>query len=290
MAQHPARVRQPARIPDLESLNRALTENLKSYPHLTEELLEAALYSVESPGHRWRPILFFGIYEALGGEAKQREILALPCAIEFLHTASIMLDDLPAMDDGMLRRGKLPCHLKFTQARAILAAHWLCDVAQHLVHEYQSRHTVQADLEDLFRALKNNMMHGQTIDLEDRGLTLSETLEKYKLKSGCLYGFTAAAPAHVLGRTGITAHLERFGHYLGIAYQISDDIHDHADAAEVLGKDVRKDGCKSTIPALCGVEHAIQLKEHYKEKAMDELWCVPDAIEGIGDLVEQICL
>ena len=274
----------------LESLNRTLLENLKSYPHQTGKLLEASAYAVDSPGHRWRPILLFTIYNELTQKTNYQEILPLASAIEYLHTASIILDDLPMMDDGTLRRGKIPCHIKYNQARAVHAALWLCDVAQHYIHEFQSQRDISTDLENLLRTIKNDMIHGQTIDLELKNLTLEEIIEKYRLKSGALYGFTASLPAHILGLTEFVCPLESFGNYLGIAYQIADDIHDHTDTIEALGKDVRKDEDKSTIPIICGIEKATELRETYKEKALKELQTIPKLTGDVAYLLQQICL
>ncbi len=275
----------------IPALNRALETLLTDYPHRTDELLEAALYSVGSPGHRWRPILLLTIYERLAGRKFPPDALPLACAVEFLHTASIILDDLPAMDDATLRRGAPPCHAKFGQSRAILTAHWLCDVAQHWVGGVRRTHPGCAvDLEDAFRAVKNEMMRGQTMDLEWGDLSEEETIEKYRLKSGALYGFTASAPAHLLGSTVEAECLKKFGNYLGIAYQLSDDLHDMTDTVEGLGKDVRKDEQKKTIPYIYGVERTLELKELYIQKCLRELKTVDNLTFDLAPLVEKICL
>jgi geranylgeranyl diphosphate synthase, type II len=272
-------------------LNRTLEENLATYPHRTRELLEAALYSVSSPGHRWRPILLLKIYENVARERSPYDVLSFACAIEYLHTASIIMDDLPAMDDATLRRSKQPCHLKFGQPRAILTAHWLCDVAQHLIHEFDLRDYPRCttDLEDLLRTTKNEMMRGQTLDLEGKNLSDEEIIEKYRLKSGALYGFTASVPAHLSGLAEAALHLERFGNYLGIAYQISDDIHDMTDNIGALGKDVRKDEHRGSIPYLHGIDKAIKMKDLYMGKCVGELKASGGPIDDIVELVEKIC-
>ena len=272
--------------------NRTLEEKLAEYPHRTSELLEAALHSVCSPGHRWRPILLFEIYEKLAHERNAFDVLPVACAIEYLHTASIILDDLPSMDNATLRRGKQPCHLKFGQPRAILTAHWLCDVAQHLIHGFhlQTHPKCFVDLEDILRETKNEMMKGQTLDLERETITDEEIIEKYRLKSGALYAFTASVPANLLGLSEKAVHLRRFGNYLGIAYQVSDDVHDITDTIEVLGKDVRKDEHKGSIPYMHGIEKALEVKNLYIEKCIGELKAVGGFMDDIIDLVEKICL
>ncbi len=274
----------------VESLNDKLLKYLYQYPYQTNELLEASIYAVISPGHRWRPILFFSIYEALTKGRQVENCIQIACTTEYLHTASIILDDLPSMDDGSLRRGKEPCHLKFGQARTILAALWLCDVAQYLVHDFQVVNTMNGstDLEDLLRSTKNQMMKGQTIDLEGGKLTIDEIIEKCRLKSGALYGFTASAPAYILGLTEIAKNLEEFGNNLGIAYQISDDIHDCINTAEELGKDVRKDEDRNTIPQICGLQKAAELSDFYKKKAIDKVVDILKPFD-ITELADSIC-
>lgn len=291
MSQPSVRLR-TAENPDWTSvLNQTLEEKLATYPHQTGELLEAALYSVSSPGHRWRPILLLKVYENFVRQRSPYDVIPVACAIEYLHNASIIMDDLPGMDDATLRRGKQPCHLKFGQARAILTAHWLCDVAQHLIHEFDLRAYPKctADLEDLLRATKNEMMRGQTLDLERENLSDEEITEKYRLKSGALYGFTASVPAHLAGSAQAALHLERFGNYLGVAYQISDDIHDMTDTIEVLGKDVRKDANRGSVPYIHGIEKSLEMKNLYMEKCIEELKASGGPVDDITRLVEKIC-
>lgn len=276
---------------NIESLNSKLTACLGLYESHNRELFEAAVYAVESPGHRWRPTLFLAIYDKLS-ETKHEGLLTVACAIEYIHTASIILDDLPAMDDGTLRRGKKPCHLQFGQARAILAALSLCDLAQQLIHDFQLKHGsgLRLDLETELVSTKREMMKGQILDLECNDLTEEQIIEKYRLKSGALYAFTASAPAHLLGLNELAGHLSYFGNCLGIAYQISDDIHDQADSIEVLGKNVRKDDNKSTIPAMVGLKKAAEMRDFYKLRAINELSNISSSVDDLVELVEQICV
>ena len=274
----------------LQRFNELLLLNLSQYRHSTPELLEAATYAVRTPGHRWRPLLFVHIWNRVTEPREDPEShLGLVTAIEYVHTASIVLDDLPAMDDGTLRRGQVPCHIKFGQARAILAALWLCDVAQNLIHQWQSQNRVDVDLEELFRSIKNDMMKGEILDLEGScDAPLSQLIEKSRLKSGALYGFTASLPAIILGLQEAVISLNDFGNYLGIAYQISDDIQDCVATKTEVGKDVGQD--ERTIPRLYGLEKASELKEQYKERALMKARQVINPIEDLANIVEKICL
>ncbi len=270
-------------------INECLSIYLTNYPYQTAALLEVAEYSVGSPGHRWRPVLFIKAYKSLSPQRDLDPVLPLACAIEFIHTASIIFDDLPSMDNATLRRGKRPCHVEFGEARAILAACWLLDVAQHLTHEF-SLSNAAIDPEPLLRLTKNEMMQGQVLDLSQGRMTEAQVLEMYRQKSGALYALSASLPAYILGLTEVAEHLNDFGNYLGIAYQLSDDIHDCTDTAEVIGKDVGQDCGKNTVPRLFGIDRAIELRREYKNRAVAALERTPIRAEDFIDLVEKICL
>lgn len=277
---------------EISRFNSRLLQELHNFPYKTEQLLEAALYSVGSSGHRWRPILSMRIYERLNNGAKPFDIVPIACAIELLHSASLILDDLPSADDAVLRRAKQPTHLRFNEARTIYVSHWLCDVAQHLIHEFEksNRGRVREGLEDAFRQTKNEMLRGQIIDLEQTLDSEDEIIEKYRLKSGALYAFAASAPAHLLGLSEFVSHLSMFGNYLGISYQTSDDLHDQTASIEALGKDVRKDENTSTLVRLLGLRRAGQIRDYYKLKAINELSHLRIPLDDVTDLVNQICL
>lgn len=193
------------------------------------------------------------------------------------------------MDDGSVRRGQPPCHLKFGQARAMLTALWLCDVAQSVLHQAQSLQSIQVDLEQLFRSVKAQMINGQIWDLESGAdATLLQLIEKGRLKSGALYGFTASLPAYILGMIDAVVPLREFGNYLGIAYQISDDIQDCVALKDHIGKDVGKD--RNTIPRLFGLQRVVELKQEYRDKAIVELQKVVTSCDRVAALVDQICV
>jgi len=145
------------------------------------------------------------------------------------------------------------------------------------------------DLKGLWRNVKNEMMKGQTWDLESRALSTDEIIEKYRLKSGALYGFAASAPATILGLTEVASSLKTFGNYLGIAYQLADDLHDFLDSSFQLGKDVGKDANKDTIPNVRGSLEAVALRDSYKNRAIAELTKHAN-LEDLVPLVEAICL
>ena len=261
-------------------LESTLRNYLHGYPHKSPQLLESSLYAVGSPGQRWRPMLFLAIYEALSGHPATVEIQAVACSIEYLHTASIVLDDLPAMDDAHSRRGGKSCHVQFSSAQSILTALYLCDVAEHWIHEFASPLSAPSDIEDLFRSAKSKMMLGQIEDLQAEKNSIKDLIETCRLKSGSLYALAASMPAYILGLTHIIDQLTAFGNCLGIAYQISDDIRD-----QVLdGADRRR----NTIPRLYGIQTARDLLIQYKRESIQLLPTI-SGLRIILELVENIC-
>ena len=290
MRKHADRLSHPALKQLLRQIDDEIVRCLDNYPHRTDELLEAALYSIGSGGHRWRPVLFLRIWEKLDNHKQQFSVLPLACAIECLHTATLLFDDLPCMDDGLIRRGKKTCHLEFTEARTILTACWLCDVAQHYIHRFHATQPSSGaqDLEDLFRATKNRLMQGQIRDLEQKAISEKGIIETYRLKSGVFYSLVASIPARILGLQKLAVHLERFGNFLGIAYQISDDIADQTTTAARLGKDVHKDDSKGTLPKRYGIKRAIALRKVYFKKAVIELKHLASPVDDLIELTERI--
>ncbi len=271
---------------ELSFLNKYLIESLENYPYRTPVLLDAAKYAVAAPGHRWRPLLCLRMGRSLGvGDAAMFPGAA---AIEFLHTASIILDDLPEMDDATLRRGQLPTHKKYGAAVTIFTSHWLCQIAHHLIHGTPALCSPN-DIEDRLRLVENGMMKGQVDDLENAGSDVPSILRRYQLKSGILYGFSASVPALIVGMPELAADLDEFGNILGTAYQISDDIHDCVDSEMILGKDIRKDVGKNTIPSLCGLQESYRLKEEFMAKALSKLFRLPGSHDEIIAMAESIC-
>lgn len=271
-------------------INKRLGECLSEYPHKIQDLSRVAKYAVLSSGHRWRPVLFLKIYKTLSRQKNIQSILPIACSMEFLHTASIILDDLPSMDNALLRRGKKTSHLVFGEAKTILTAVWLCDVAQHLIHSVESknRDAVQFNLEDCLRLTKSRLMTGQIMDLQQKQQTVSKIIKLYQLKSGIFYAFAASAPARLLGMRDLIEPLERFGNYLGIAYQLSDDIADQVGNKKQLGKDIRKDDGKFTIPQKFGINRAIKLRDFYREKAVAHLQKLPYPTNELINLADRI--
>ena len=231
--------------------------------------LESAMrYSLLAPGKRMRPVLLLLIAEAAGGA--RDALLDVACAVEMVHTASLVLDDLPSMDDAALRRGRETTHRRFGEALSILAAVSLLTRGFELVagSDALTPSARNAITLALGRAVgSQGLSAGQEIDIaggamiaahrEGRGgLDMAAVSRSHALKTGAL--FTATVDAAALG-AGVgdldRGHLTAFSRHLGLAFQALDDLMDLAPEAEI-GKDAGRDGERPSIVTLFGEREA----------------------------------
>jgi farnesyl diphosphate synthase len=226
-------------------------------------LHEAMRYCVMSGGKRIRPLLVYASGEALGAPAQALDAPAT--AIEFLHAFSLVHDDLPAMDDDDLRRGRPTTHRAFDEATAILAADALQPLAFQVIAEHpelpgDARLPIVGILAEACGW--NGMTGGQAIDMAAEGeiLEQAELEHMFRLKTGRLLRACVLSAAHCAGKTD--AHtleqLEIYADSLGLAYQIRDDLLDVEGTTAQIGKPAGSDAArhKATFPALFGVESA----------------------------------
>ncbi|QDT98962.1 polyprenyl synthetase family protein [Gimesia aquarii] len=258
----------------LQSLvNRQLPESLDLSTDCPPILKEAMSYSLSAGGKRLRPILVLLSCEACGGELEA----ALPaaCAIEMVHTYSLIHDDLPAMDNDDLRRGMPTNHIKFGEANAILAGDALLTLAFEIMASQIKINSCAAECcADLANAAgPEGMVGGQVADLESEHLNNStlETLEAiHRRKTGRLICSALTIGARIGGAdTTMLRNLEKYGTYIGLAFQITDDLLDLTGDAEKMGKGVRKDAKhgKLTYPSLIGVEESRQRAQNLIDEA-----------------------
>jgi len=244
-------------------VNRQLDGYLRQFgPECPESLRESMAYSLLAGGKRLRPLLTLLACEAAGGEI----LSAMPaaCAIEMVHTYSLIHDDLPAMDDDNLRRGMPTCHVKFGEAQAILAGDALLTLAFEIVaRDVKPPATAAACCADLANAAGAvGMVGGQVADLaaEDSGLSSVEELESiHRRKTGRLLCAALTMGGRIAGASAeAIENLERYGVKVGLAFQIVDDLLDIVGEQAKMGKGVRKDAHhgKLTYPALLGVEES----------------------------------
>ncbi|WP_047984182.1 polyprenyl synthetase family protein [Ornithinibacillus californiensis] len=251
--------------------------NLLSDVDIPDQLKKSMLYSLEAGGKRLRPILLLASYEAYASDVKRIYRTAL--ALEMIHTYSLIHDDLPAMDDDEYRRGSLTNHKVFGEATAILAGDALLTYSFELI----TNDPLLSDPEKVYlvkllsRASgPSGMVAGQILDMEAEDQTINiERLEKiHALKTGELLKFAVTAGAYLGNATEEQIfHLQDFAHYLGLIFQVQDDILDVTGDEKKLGKAVGSDEInnKSTYPKLLGLEGAIEMKNRYAEKAKELL-------------------
>ncbi|HEY2909822.1 MAG TPA: farnesyl diphosphate synthase [Gemmataceae bacterium] len=241
-------------------------------------LLEAVTYSLLAPGKRLRPLLAILACEASGGTIES----ALPaaCAVEMVHTYSLIHDDLPAMDDDDLRRGLPTCHKKFGEALAILAGDALLTLAFELLGRGYPPPTAAVTMTELASgAGAAGMVGGQVLDLAAEGETLSlaELENIHRRKTGALFrsalrlGLYAARAASDDGvDSEVLANADAYAAAFGLAFQITDDLLDVEGTADRLGKQAGKDAArgKLTYPRLLGIEESRRRAKNLAETAV----------------------
>jgi geranylgeranyl pyrophosphate synthase len=269
---------------------------LQSPARPAERLYEAMRYSVLGGGKRVRPMLVYATGSSLGVPLQALDGPA--AAIELIHAFSLVHDDLPAMDDDDLRRGQATTHKAFDEATAILAA----DALQPLAFQVLATDTDMSCGPETRLKLINllaqacgseGMTGGQSIDLSAEGkqLTADELEHMYSLKTGCL--LKASVLSAVLCAAGADeryASMERFIDYLGLAFQIRDDILDIEGETEVIGKQQGADieRSKATWPALFGLEVARARAAELLSQALAEIETLGPAGEPLRQVARYI--
>ena len=254
-----------------EKTEAALYHYLDSWVDVPESLQEAIAYSLFAGGKRLRPALALGAAELVSGD----DTAALPvaCALEMIHTYSLIHDDLPSMDNDDLRRGKPTCHKAFGESTAILAGDGLLTMAFDMAAECGSTAIVQ----EIARAAGvAGMVGGQQFDLDGEGkkLAMAELQRIHRAKTGALIrvALRVGAMAANASSAEIDA-LTAYGEHLGLAFQITDDILDVVGTEAVLGKPVGSDVSldKSTYPALMGLDASRQFAAEAVQSAIEAL-------------------
>lgn len=246
-----------------DRVDEALMGHLKRLD-APEVLKNAMMYSITAGGKRIRPALLFAALEGFG--KKGEEGMTAACALEMIHTYSLIHDDLPAMDNDDLRRGEPTNHKVFGEAQAILAGDALLTYSFQLLADAKGPlFTPENKVELIARLAKaagaEGMVAGQSQDLlaEGRKVSLSELESIHQNKTGKLLTFAVEAGA-ILARPAqeTKTFLRKFAVHLGLAFQIKDDLLDVEGDAEQLGKNPGSDENKkkSTYPGVIGVERA----------------------------------
>jgi geranylgeranyl diphosphate synthase type II len=234
-------------------------------------LHEAMRYALFAGGKRLRPAIARAACRMHGGS--DEEVLPCACALEMLHTYSLIHDDLPAIDDDDLRRGQPTCHKRFGEATAILAGDALQTTAFHLLAARTPRTeaVTRLVLELAEAAGPRGMVGGEVADIEAEG-KMPKTAALFRA-SAVMSGIAAGAPDE-----GLTA-LQRYGTALGLAFQIVDDILDETSDAQTLGKSTGKDRAarKLSYPAAVGLEESRTWARRYADEAVQSVADLPDS-------------
>lgn len=281
-----------------DNLETHLANLLPAAHKKPETLSQAIRHAVLSPGKRIRPMLCLMVNDASGGGDAD---LAMDCAaaIEFIHAASLILDDLPCMDDADLRRGRQTTHREFGESTAILAAIGLINLAFSAVTRTDAgssglRLKAAAILAETNGA--NGLAAGQVLDLavSDTPKTEAETEEAEIeeanwLKTGVLFVAAAelGAIAGGLSQSRID-HVKVFARHLGLAFQTRDDILDQICTSEAIGKDVRQDEGHKTVVTLDGVDAATAICREHMTAADSALGQSGLASNNINFLVQSV--
>ncbi len=238
---------------------------------------DAMAYSVENGGKRLRPILTLEFCRMCGGNIS--DAIPFACALEMVHTYSLIHDDLPCMDDDDFRRGKESCHKKFGETFGVLAGDALLTYAFQIASDASVSPEVAVRC---IRFLSNysgiyGMVGGQTMDVQNENrsdLTIRDIEETHKLKTGALIRCACEIGCACARATNIQFDAARaYAENLGLAFQIVDDILDVTGSPELLGKEVGQDAenGKVTYVSLLGIDKAKELSAEYTKKAVDAL-------------------
>ncbi|MBQ3550211.1 MAG: polyprenyl synthetase family protein [Clostridia bacterium] len=254
-------------------LNEILSNKECEYSHL----IEAMAYSAEAGGKRIRPKLLMEFMRVAGGQPENA--LNFACALEMIHTYSLIHDDLPCMDDDDMRRGRPSCHIKFGEATALLAGDALLTDAFKIALS-----TENVPFERVCKAAKvlsecagsDGMIGGQIIDLkyEEQKAPLTVVLDLYRLKTGALLKAAATIGCILAGANDEIINASCvFAEKIGLAFQIRDDILDIISTAEELGKPIGSDAEseKSTYVSLVGLDKAQEDVVSFTNEAINAL-------------------
>ena len=272
-------------------LERLITQRTSIEPRLQE----AMRYSLLNGGKRLRPTLVYLAAEICGGALNPADSAA--CAIEAVHSYSLVHDDLPAMDDDELRRGKPTCHIAFDEATAILAGDALLTWAFELISEPCIDVQPQTQL-SMVRALARaagdlGMVAGQAFDLNSVGktLTLAQLQNMHAAKTGALINLALELGALSANATEEERDaLRRYGQALGLAFQIKDDLLDIEGDTATLGKPQGSDmeRNKPTYPALVGMEQCRLWLEELRKEAVDALASFGSKADSLRELAQYV--
>lgn len=263
---------------------------------IAPRLQQAMRYALLNGGKRVRPCLVYMVNQLLGGKLTDADPAA--CALECIHSYSLVHDDLPAMDDDALRRGQPTCHIQFDEATAILAGDGLLTLAFELIsaadYPLPAEQKLQMTRLLAIAAGDQGMIAGQMFDIQHEGqmLTLEQLQQMHRHKTGALLSVAVELGALSSGQVAATQldALRRYGRAIGLAFQVKDDILDIEGDTATLGKPQGSDQAanKPTYPALLGLDGARQKLHQLHQSALDalrEFGPQADALRALADYI-----
>ena len=263
---------------DKQIVEKYMDELLSINVIYEKKLIESMKYSVQAGGKRLRPILFLETIKLLN--KNPFDFIEIACAIEMIHTYSLIHDDLPAMDNDSLRRGKPTNHVVFGEATAILAGDGLLNLAHEIMIAFVSKKLTKNNINGINIISKaagiNGMIAGQAVDIESEGKSIDIDTMKFihSNKTGALIeaSIVAAAVMSDADDTRIAA-LKTYAKYIGLAFQVTDDILDIEGNKAELGKKIGSDELndKATYPKYFGLEKSKEYAKNTITNAIESL-------------------
>lgn len=290
---------------NFESWLNEKTNNIEQYLKITVEekdkpqklIYEAMNYSLLSGGKRLRPVLLLAAYELFNNN--ENAAMPFACAMEMIHTYSLIHDDLPAMDNDDYRRGRLSNHKKFGEATAILAGDGLLNMAFEtglkaaVESEINSNNVVKALFEIALSSGADGMIGGQVVDMfgHDKISSVEDLKHMYSLKTGAIIKSSITAGAVLGGASKQELHaLESYAKNIGLAFQIEDDILDVTGNIEKLGKKTGSDEAndKITYLSFISIEEAQKQVEILTNEAIESLYIFGDKATYLIELAKYL--
>jgi geranylgeranyl diphosphate synthase type II len=279
---------------DRAAVDAALDRLMPAENAVPASVHTAMRYSVQAGGKRVRPILCLEAARIFSSDLAP--VLPVACALEFIHTYSLIHDDLPALDNDDLRRGKPTCHKKFGEATAILAGDALLTLAFETLANAPidpARRVAILSHVAASAGTVNGMVGGQVADLEAEGRAIDAKELEYIHRSKTAALIRASLVAGAIGGGADdenVARLRRFGETIGWAFQVVDDILDVEETSAALGKTAGKDAAqkKATYPALYGLEKSRHFAAELETRAMTELAPYGPSAARLKELAELI--
>lgn len=276
-------------------LDQNLSDLLPQVDNLHQRVIDAMRYSLLGGGKALRPFLVLTTAHLF--HVSEQTAIRIGCALEMIHTYSLIHDDLPVMDNDTLRRGKPTNHVQFDEATAVLAGDALLTYAFEILSDSQTHPDAKIRcllINELAKnAGKDGMIGGQMIDLvgEKKQLSEAQIYQMQSMKTGALLRFSCLATAIIAQAPNAEKEaLENYAHSIGLLFQITDDLLDEEGDSQIVGKTLRKDKSanKSTFVSLLGVAKAHALAEKLHKKAINSLEIFNNKASDLKNLADFI--